>query len=54
MSGKGRNTGANVRFTEIERETHRNAALSMGKSGEFSEENGVNFAERGVLPRGQF
>ena len=46
---KGRKSGANVRFAEIENDTPRSAAIATEQSGTFSEESGVNCADREVL-----
>ena len=47
--GKGENSGANVRFTEIENGSHRNAVIAICRAESLSEENDSGFGDRGVL-----
>ena len=47
--GKCENSGVDVRFTEIEDDSPRNAAISTDRTGAVSGENDANFADREVL-----
>ena len=48
-AGKGKNSGAYVRFAEIERGDQRNAVISTEQTDRISEENDVDIAYRDVL-----
>ena len=47
--GKGRKSGPNAQFAEVENGAPRNAALATEQTESFTEENDVNFADREVL-----
>ena len=52
--GIDRNSGTNVRFSEIGDVSQGNVAISTDQTDAVSEENGSNFADREVLIRRKF